>query len=232
MVRKQLATKAAPKLGMDKPPPATKSTRSRYWFARVNGPKEFLKEKCKVLAEQLDVVSFLAAYHTGDTKEHPHTHFVIELNREPQKQSFAVQIKQLFSIEKRSDYSLDVWDGKRGAGACSYLFHEDDAEILFNKGHSDEDITTARSANDVVKRVIAVNKEKASNKFVDKALVKFEGEEPDERDLLEYMLELTRNGELYWPGTFRAKQLIEEVRIKMCGDLSLLAAQMYLKMFG
>lgn len=224
MERKQLATAVSK-------PPATKSSRSKFWFVRIDGPKEFLTEKCKVLAGQIDVSACLAAFHVGDKKENPHTHIVIELTSEPQKQSFAVRLKGLFAIEKKSQYALDVWDGKRGAGACSYLFHEDNVEILVNKGHSDEDIALARAANDAVKRVVAVNKEKASTKFVDKALEHFADSEPSERDLLSYMMGLCRSGDLYWPGTFRAKQMIEEVRIRMSADIERLVDEFHFKIF-
>lgn len=209
---------------------ATKASRSKFWFVRIDGPEEFLRQKCKALAESADVAACLAAYHVGSKGENPHTHIVFELISEPQKQSVADRLKRLFAIEKRTQYALDVWDGKRGAGACSYLFHEDGVKILVNKGHSDEDIALARSANDAVKRVIAVNKEKASTKFVDKALSHFESI-PTERELLSYMMSLCRAGDLYWPGTFKAKQMIEEVRIRMSDDIESLTDEFYFKIF-
>lgn len=209
---------------------ATKAQRSKYWFVRVDGPEEFLRQKCSVLIEKIDTVALLGAYHKGDKKDNPHCHFVIELSSEPQKQSFAVRIKDLFNVEKRSQYALDIWDGRRGAGACSYLFHEADAIIIANKGFSDSDIADAKQANEAVQRVVAVNKERASNKFVDRALEHF----PDGAsayDLLRYMMELCKNGELYWPGSFRAKQLIEEVEIKLSNDVDQIASHFYNKMF-
>lgn len=216
---------------------ASKSVRSKFWFVRVDGPKEFLEKKAKELADKLDTVAILGAYHQGQTKENPHIHFVIELDSEPQKQSFAVRMKTLFNIEKgkRSQHAIDVWDGKRGAGACSYLFHEQDACIIVNKGFSDSDIDDAKQANEIVQRVVSVNKQRASHKFIDKAVVKFEGQYPKEKELLEYMMRLCKEGELYWPGTYRAKQLIEEVQIMLCGEdeleLNILVDNMARKMW-
>lgn len=212
---------------------ATKSTRSSLWFVRVDGPKEFLMAKCKQLAEQIDVSACLSAFHLGEKKENPHCHFVIELNSLLQKQSFAVRIKNLFNVEKKTQYALDIWDGKRGAGACSYLFHEDSAEILVNKGFSEDDISVARSANDAVRRVLAVNKEKASNKFVDRAIEHFKSGDPGNYELLKFFMKLAKDGDVYWPGTFRAKQLIEEVRIKLSEDdqFEALVSEMEYKMF-
>lgn len=214
--------------------PATKSTRSAYWFVRVDGPKDYLTSQCKTLVEKIDVISCLAAFHVGDKKEHPHLHMVVQLNSSPQKQSFAVRIKELFNIEKRSQYALDVWDGQRGAGACSYLFHEESAEILVNKGFSEDDIAVARAANDAVQRVVAINKDKASNKFVDKALSYFVDKTPMKYDILHYLMKLCKDGECYWPGSFRAKQLVEEVQIKLSGtgiEFDCLVQEFYNKMF-
>lgn len=211
-------------------PPAVKSTRSKFWFVRVDGPEEHLKAKCTELSRKIDTVSMLAAYHLGEKKDNPHCHFVIELSNQPQKQSLAVRLKALFGIEKRSQYSIDVWDGERGAGACSYLFHEDDAKILLNKNFTEHDIDTARIANQSVQRVLAINKEKASGKFVDKAMEYY----PDgatSRELLSYMLKLCKEGSLYWPGTFRAKQMIEEVIIKTSIDHETLVEDFYFKIF-
>lgn len=204
--------------------------RSKFWFCRVDGPEQHLRDKCSELSGKIDTIAMLAAYHLGSTKENPHCHFVIQLSSEPQKQSFAVRIKQLFGIEKRSQYALAVWDGNRGAGACSYLFHEEGAPIIVNKGFSDSDIDAARQANETVQRVLAVNKERASHKFVDKAINHF-AEPPSTEELVEYMVELCRNGELYWPGTFRAKQLIEEVRIRTTECPRAYARLLYEKMF-
>jgi len=213
--------------------PATKSTRSSYWFVRVDGPLEFLREKCKEHSQHIDVVAMLAAYHVGQKKENPHCHFVVQLSSSPQKQSYAVRLKGLFAIEKRTQYALDTWDGNRGAGACSYLYHEDGAEILVNKGFTEQELADARSANIAVQRVIAVNKEKASNKFVDKAIAHFKEGSVTNRELLSYFMRLCKDGECYWPGVYRAKQLIEEVRIKMADDQDFenLVDEMEFKMF-
>lgn len=200
---------------------ATKSIRSKYWFVRIDGSKQFLRQKCEELSQQIDTVAMLSAYHVGDKKDNPHCHFVIELASEPQKQSFAVRLKGLFAIEKKTQYALDVWDGNRGAGACSYLFHEEFSQegsgIICNKGFTDEELADARAANDAVQRVVKVNKEKASTKFVERALKEFENDPyVSSRDLLEFMMTECRDGNLYWPGTFRARQMIEEVQVKLC----------------
>lgn len=199
---------------------AAKSVRSKRWFVRVDGPKEFLTLKCGELADSVDVCSMLAAFHVGEKKEKPHIHFVIELRYErdalgPQKQSFADRVKKLFNIDKKTQYSVDVWDGIRGKGACSYLFHEEDPPILVNRGFTDQDIMEAKAANEAVQAVVAINKERASNKLVDRAIERFKDMTVTRHDIVYYFLQLIHAGEHYHPGPFRFKSLVEEVLIKM-----------------
>lgn len=188
--------------------------KSDKWFVRVDGPKEFLETKCGELSRCIDVVSLLAAYHTGETKENPHCHFVIQVVCEVQKQSFAVRIKNLFGIDKKSNYSINVWDGNRCMGAVSYLFHETSACVIANRGFSDEDLANARAANDAVQAVVSVNAERASNKLVQKAMTHFAGFHATRRDILLYMLREIHDGNNYHPGEMCLKRYVEEVEIK------------------
>lgn len=201
---------------------ATKATRSSNWWVRLDGPEEFLRQKCGELSQALDTVAMLAAFHKGKRGENPHCHIVITVSSEIQKQSFAVRLKKMFDITKPSQYSLDVWDGERGKGAVSYLFHEPDEKILANKGFTDKEIMDGREANAAVQAVVALNKEKASHKLVERALLEFK----DEKDtwcirtrILRFMVELCKKGEVYWPGSFLIKKYVEEVEIQlMDGD--------------
>lgn len=200
---------------------ATKATRSKLWFVRLDGPEEFLRQKCGDLSQALDTVAMLAAFHKGKSGENPHCHFVISLSGEIQKQSYAVRLKKLFDITKPSQYSLDVWDGNRGTGAVSYLFHEEDERILVNKGFTDKDIMDARAANAAIQKVVALNKEKSSHKLVERALEEF----ADEKDMwcirtriLKFMVEECRKGQCYWPGSFMLKKYVEEVELKLLGE--------------
>lgn len=210
---------------------AAKSVKSLFWFVRVDAPEEFLRQKCKILAECIDVRRMLAVYHVGEKKDNPHCHFIIELLKEVQKQSFALRIKGLFGVVRSGQYACEPWDGRTGAGAMSYLYHEDNEAQIVNKGFTDEEITEAKIANESVQRVLAVNKERASNKFVDKAMAHFTDSSPDTRTLLEYFIKLVKAGEIYWPGEYRAKQLIQEVWIKMAASEEYVVGELYNKMF-
>lgn len=179
----------------------------------------------------IDTVALLAATHKGKTGENPHAHIVIQIMSPVQKQSMAVRMKKLFDVQKRSGYALDIWDGSRGSGACSYLFHEEDAEIIGNKGFSQQDLYDAKLANEAVQKVVAINKARASVRFVEKALDRFKGDDNvDEWAVLSYMCDLVRNGELYWPGEFKAKSMIQEVMLRSSTSTDY-ASSLWNKMF-
>lgn len=200
---------------------ASKSVRSKLWFVRLDGPEEHLRQKCGDLSQSLDTVAMIAAFHKGNRGENPHCHICIEIQSEIQKQSFAERLKKLFGIVAKSQYALDVWDGNRGKGAVSYLFHEDGAPIFVRKGFTEEDLLRAREANEAVQAVVNVNKERASNKLVDRALDQFSGAvyRLDLKvDILKWMLQECREGRSYYPGSFMLKKYVEEVELKCVGD--------------
>lgn len=199
-----------------KSPASGKSAKGSNWFVRSDGSEEFLRQKCGELATWIDVKAVLAVYHVGGSKENPHCHICVETTSEIQKQSWDLRIKKLFGIEKRSQYSTKLWDGIRDAGAASYMFHEGEAKILANKGWNEDDISAAKAHNAAVQKVVALNKERASNKLVDKAIEHFQKEEyPARIEILEYMLMECREGNNYYPGTFMLKKFVEEVQLKL-----------------
>lgn len=193
----------------------TSKERSAHWFFRVDGEKEFLRQKCEELSQCIDVEACLAAYHTGKTKENPHAHVCISLTSTPQKQSFAVRIKQLFRVEKKSQYALSVWDNDREKGATSYVYHEEDAIIFCTKGFTQAQLDAAQIANAAVQKVVNLNKERAEHKLVERALKEFENAQPTRLDILEFMLTCIKNGDNYHPGTFMLKRYVEEVELKL-----------------
>lgn len=195
--------------------PSAKSSRSRFWFVRLDGAEEFLRQKWESAGTWIDVKAVLAVYHVGSTKENPHCHAVLELSSEPQKQSIAKRFKELFGIEKRSQYAIAVWDGIRDAGASSYMFHEESAKIICSKGWDDGEIQAARQSCEAVQKVVALNKERASTKLVDKAVEYFDGKDPGKHDVLRFMLQECRDGNSYYPGSFLLKKYVEEALLKL-----------------
>lgn len=211
-----------------------KSVKSNLWFIRIDGQKEHLQQKCLELSRGIDTISLLAFYHVGGNKENPHCHICIETNVQIQKQSFAIRIKSLFGIEKKSQYAIQPWDGNRTSGAVSYMFHEDTAELLCNRGFTEPELQSARQSNDAVQRVVAINKEKASHKLVEKAYeyAMKDVKRFDAFKILSFMLCEIKEGNNYHPGDYMLKRYLEEIEVRMCNDIEGLASAMIAKWYN
>lgn len=187
--------------------------KSKLWFVRVDGNHEFLEKKFKELRQQpawVDVKTIIAFLHMGDKNENPHTHFLISLESELQKQSFDVRIKKYFNIQKKSEYSSKVWDG--GNEAIAYMYHEN-TEPVINIGFEAATLHQAKEHNTIVQKVIAVNKDKAGHKMLDKILVKINPDTELEA-VIETAIDMVREGEIYYPGDYKFKSVCQEAYIK------------------
>ena len=78
-----------------------------------------------------------------------------------------------------------------------------------------------------------MNKERASNKLVDKALEYFVGKTPTKMEILKFMLKACRDGENYYPGSYILKKYVEEVELKLTTNLDFdeYVADMYQNLF-
>lgn len=188
-------------------PSVNKSTR---WFVRIDGAHEWLRDKMKVVLGWVDLVRVLGCLHVGEKKDNHHAHFVIELSSELQKQSFDVRIKKVFGVSG-SAYSSKSWDG--GDGACGYMFHESNDSVFCNKGFSQDDIERFKILNESTQKVIAVNKQKASGRVVDRILAEATSDW-SKADIARKILDMIREGEVYEPGDFMLKRYIEEIYMK------------------
>jgi len=189
--------------------------RSNSWFVRVDYPRAEVSPKMKLILGWIDIDKCLGVFHTGKTGENPHFHMILTLKSELQKQSLDTRFKNMFQV-KGSQYSSKPWDGKSGAG--SYLFHEDNHDIVINRGFSDEDIAEFKRLNEEVKKVIEVNKERGTNRavqrIIDKVVV-----DCSRRDIFDQVMDSIRNGEMYHPG-FRMSAIVDEIYVKSRSDAS------------
>lgn len=193
-------------------------TRSQKWFARVTVPHEFARSTVCRIAEWIDLESVLIATHVGDRNEGEHIHLVVSLSSNLQKQSFDQRLKQIYGVKGNANYSSKPWDGDDRA--CSYLFHDPKAEIILNKGYTESDLDRYRKLNDDVQKVIAVNKERASSRHVEKVLqlAQDSGRKWSKQEILAEFVHRIRRGEMYEPGDFRMKCYIEEVQCRQLTD--------------
>lgn len=187
--------------------------RSDKWFVRITLPHLILKEKVAQLL-WVDVVKLLVVTHVGDKTEKEHCHFVVEMSSNLQKQSLLHRVKKIYGVTGNEQLSAKPWDGN--TDACSYLFHDPVAEIIHNKGYTDEDITAYRIRNESVQKIVAENKKRASGRCVDRALKAIADGEltRDSVKIAMYLFKLIRDGEMYEPGDFLIKRYVEEIMSK------------------
>lgn len=187
---------------------------SKIWFVRVDYPLAELPDKLRIVTGWVDLVKMLSLHHQGEKKDNPHFHAVIELSSEIQKQSFDVRLKKIFSV-KGSQYSSKVCDG--ADEACSYMFHEENAPILVNKGHTAADILRYVALNKSVQKVVDINSKKASCRIPERviAAIRESGKKSwTIREIYDWVIGEIRMGNIYHPGDFRLKSLIQESYIR------------------
>lgn len=193
----------------------SKQQRSKMFFVRVDGRREFLIEKLRQLEQAIDTVKLLSLAHIGSAGENPHCHFVIQIGADIQLQSFRERIKVLFQVQKKTEFSVKIWDG--ADPACSYMFHELDEVILSVKGYTDDDINRFRELNKKVQEVVAINKTRGGGRLVDRVVEEFRDERPDRKDILVNLILKIRDGEMYEPGDYQLSKYVEEIYLKTTG---------------
>jgi len=191
------------------------TTRSNRWFVRITVPHEFAKSKINDVLSWIDLTSLLVATHVGERNEGEHIHLVVMLTSNLQKQSFDVRLKNLYGVKGNAFYSSKPWDGNDSA--LSYLFHDPNAQIIANKGYTDSDLDRYRQLNAAVQKVIAINNSRASLRHADK-LVEWAGDQGGQISrfaIFKEIMRRVREGEMYYPGEYNTKKLIEEVYIRI-----------------
>lgn len=187
------------------------------FFCRISYQHAELQGPLNALAAWVDMAKVIVATHKGDTKEHEHIHMCVELTTTIQKQSFDVRLKKLFNLAGgNKDFSTKIWD--KSLDACSYLFHEPDAEIVLNRGHTDDDIALYKRMNERVQTIVKQNKEAGANKSINR-IIELVGIDCTHDDILHAIHDDIRAGKMYHPG-FRLVAMVEEVYIKTRSDTS------------
>lgn len=195
----------------------SKTIRSNTWFLRITAPWEHIKTKVGEMMAWIDYSGCIVGYHEPD-KEDPtrHAHICLMLRSTLQKQSLDTRIKKLFDVAGNKQYSSKVWDGNLGKGAVSYLFHDPKAEIQNNIGMTDEQIASAKYANDIIQEQIKENKEKASHKVIDYVMNKIaeSGSKWDKYEILQCIVKAVYDRQFYYPGDFQLSKYIDEIMIR------------------
>jgi len=187
--------------------------KSTHWFIRVTGTHDALKTHITTMMGWIDTEKLVAAFHVGDKTEKEHIHIALVLSHELQKQSIDVRIKQLFGVKGQGQYSNKLWD--KADECIAYMFHEKEAWII-SKGYEQDELDKFKALNESVQKVVAVNRERASCKLVDKLIQEFtQKEDVTEWALFQCAMNWIREGMYYHPGMFILKKYIEQVFIQV-----------------
>ena len=188
-----------------------RSVPSMMWFVRCTLPHSQAMTGTQLVEPWCNKLLVIA--HIGEKNEGEHIHLAITLPSAITKQTIDLKLQKIFGV-KGVNYSSKPWDGSDSV--LSYMFHETGAPVLSRKEYSDENITQYVEMNAKVQKVIEVNKQRAPGRKVDAAVEIFKQEEgmPSRTDIGKHFIRMIRTGEMYEPGDFKLKQMIEEVIIK------------------
>lgn len=190
---------------------------SNSFFCRISYQHAELEGPLNALAAWVDMAKVIVATHKGDKEDNEHIHMCIELSTTIQKQSFDVRLKKLFNLAGgNKDFSTKIWD--KSLDACSYLFHEPDAVVVLNRGHTDEDIALYKRMNERVQTIVKQNKEAGANKSINR-IIELVGIDCTHDQILHAIHDDVRAGKMYHPG-FRLVAMVEEIYIKTRSDTS------------
>lgn len=118
---------------------------SRGYFVRIKDYPTYI-DKVRALRDQGDYTRVLSISHDADP-EFPHPHYHIVIETEVKEKAFWKRMMKLFDQGKGNGHGAHtIWDGK--IQACSYMFHENaNANIIVQKGFTDDDIARMRTVN-------------------------------------------------------------------------------------
>lgn len=181
------------------------------YFVRLNEHPGYKELVCS-LVDNADYEKVFAIYHKGGKGENPHFHVTIKTL--VKQQALRVRLRNIFvKGEGNKHMSLKQWDGALQAN--SYMFHEDGAPIICNKGYTDEDIEVMRKTNDKVQKEIEKCKQKASwrlEEVVVKRVLASNLGGISQREIARMILQEAFQSDKYQPNDFQLKAMADRVR--------------------
>lgn len=188
---------------------------SQDWFIRITQPHDFIKSQLSEITTWSNVTRVLVVSHIGEKTKKQHVHMLLTLNKALQQQSVNAIFKKFFT-EARC-LSIKVWDGKTsGQSALSYLWHDESAEILFNKGFTDVELEDSRVVCKGVVEEVNKRKQRAPGHCVSKILDEIIDSNRvwNEEEICWRILQLVREGQIYEPGDFLIQRYVNEINSK------------------
>jgi len=192
--------------------------KSDKWFFRITLSHETISLLWKTALSTIKLIDMercLIVSHLGAKTEKEHVHGIIHLSKVLQKQSFDVRLKSIFNVSG-ADYSSKPWDGGMEHGAGSYMYHDPTATEIYNKGFTEENITTFKKCNADVAVIIDENKSRASGRCVERILarIKTSNRNWTRREILMNILSDIKEDLMYECGDYNLNKYLEEIYMK------------------
>lgn len=181
------------------------------WFVRIDD-REMYQERVMQLTQVLDYTKILCVKHKGETNENPHFHLVIET--QVKDKAFRKRMVTRFDRGKGNGHmSIKPWDGNEEA--LSYMFHEPQAPIVLNKGHTDADITRFINMNAKIQTLVLEAKGKASY-LLEAQVLKDTSITKDSTplEIAKCIVLTAMRSDKYCPNDFMLKTMTDRIRFK------------------
>lgn len=177
--------------------------------------REGYKELLTTFFTEVDYKDVLIVSHSGRTGENIHYHICVSTTLK--SQALRKRLKVVFTLGKGNGHmSLKDWDGNEKA--LSYMFHEDEATIIYNKTYSTDDISRFKEINATVQADIKNN---SPNTIVSKVVTDLLENPKRYRDHKSIFFAIStiiyENGD-FFPNKFQMDRWITKVQMLLCQD--------------
>lgn len=154
----------------------------------------------------------LVVKHKGKSGENIHYHMAVVSDRK--QQAFRKELKKLFTKGKGNGHmSLKDWDGKKEY--LTYMFHEEDAEVIYQRNFTEEELKTLREVGQDVKLAV---KENSPTKICEIMAHRFRGSQPTAWDLKRAILDHCRAKGDWFPNRFQMDRWTMSIQCLLAED--------------
>lgn len=185
------------------------------WFVRIDERESYHERIMQLHNPSItfpEYTKILCVKHNGGTNENPHYHLVIET--QVKDKAFRKRMVTRFDKGKGNGHmSIKPWDGNEEA--LSYMFHEPQAPIILNKGHTDADITRYINMNAKIQTLVTEAKGRASylleaQVLEDKSITK----DSTPLEIARCIVLTAMRSDKYCPNDYILKLLTDRIRFK------------------
>jgi len=163
----------------------------------------------------IDYIKVLCLRHKGDNKENEHFHLVVYTQVKPK--AFRARMVGVYDKGKGNGHmSIKPFDGNEDA--LAYMFHEEGAPIVLNKGFAETDIERFRERNLRVQEEVVKAKGKASFLLEEEVfnILSKKNERFSDRDIATVIIRTAFDSGKYLPSDFQIRSMVDKISFRLC----------------